>query len=289
MDIKDIPVTILGPGSQPESFDGKTLSCIDMPSEMATYRKPNVPEPEAVTDLGGARDAMFWLRDTLRAFDESTPPKLANLSALDVENRDLVNQILGEGEIAVKYDGAVQARSQEAVLAGVWRTLYVDDDDKVYCDILEVAGVPHTVRTLAGRSESAVELPDRGASAAMTNVLAILAELQAARERYVESGQPHSINLTLLPLSENELEFLDAHLGRGPVDVLSRAYGNCRVISTTTSCIWWVRYYNSMGTLILNSLEVIDVPNVVAAAAEDISDSAGRLVEILEPYWSEVA
>ncbi len=289
LDIKDIPVTILGPGSQPESVDGKTLLSIGMPSDMATYRKPQVPEPDAVVDLVGAREAMFWLRDTLQAFEETTPPQLANLGALDVENRDLVNQILGEGEIAVKYDGAVQARSQEAVLAGVWRTLYVDDDDRVYCDILEVAGVPHTVRTLEGRSTSAIRLPEGRAASRMNNVLAILSELQAAHERYVETGQPHSINLTLLPLSEDEVEFLDAHLGRGPIDVLSRAYGNCEVTSTATSGIWWVRYYNSMGTLILNSLEVIDVPNVVAAAAEDISDSAGRLVEILEPYWSGFA
>ncbi|HSM29085.1 MAG TPA: hydrogenase expression/formation C-terminal domain-containing protein [Woeseiaceae bacterium] len=41
--------------------------------------------------------------------------------------------------------------------------------------------------------------------------------------------------------------------------------------------------------LILNTLEVVDVPAVVKAAPEDLVDSAGRLKEILEPYWSEVA
>jgi len=102
-------------------------------------------------------------------------------------------------------------------------------------------------------------------------------------------GAPHSINLTLLPLSEQELEFIDERLGRGPVDILSRAYGKCEVISTDTAGIWWVRYYNSMGVLILNTLEVVDVPVVVKAAAEDLADSAERLKEILEPYWSEVA
>jgi hypothetical protein len=44
-----------------------------------------------------------------------------------------------------------------------------------------------------------------------------------------------------------------------------------------------------MGTLILNSLEVAAVPDVVAAAPEDISDSAVRLSEILAPYWPDAA
>lgn len=288
LDIKDIPVNVVGPGSQPESEDGKSLSTIDVPSDMPTYQKPHIPEPAAVTDLDGAREAMFWLRDALQSFAPSTTPALANLSALDEKNRDLVNQILGEGEVSVKFDGKVRSRSQEAVLAGVWRTLYIDDDDKVYFDLLEVAGVPHTVRTTEGREDVAIELPD-DVPAGMNNVLAILSELQSARERFSETQQTYSINLTLLPFSEDEIAFLDAHLGRGPIDVLSRAYGKCQVISTAMTNTWWVRYFNSMGTLILNTLEIVDVPNVVAAADEDISDSAERLKELLEPYWSDVA
>ena len=285
MDIKDIPVRIFGPGSQPESDDGQTLSYIDMPSTMATYQPPNVPGPEAVTGLGAARDAMSWLRDTLETCDTTTPPMLADLGALDAENRELVNQILGEGEVSVRFDGAAKARTQESVLAGVWRTLYFNDDNQVCGDILEVATVPHTARAADGDGQTVPSLPDADEDANMSNALAILSELRSHCARYDETGEPHSINLTLLPFSEAELEFLDTHLGRGPVDVLSRAYGKCQVISTATANLWWVRYYNSMDTLILNMLEVVDVPNVVAAAVEDINDSAERLKEILEPYW----
>ena len=287
MDIKDIPVKVVGPGSQPDSADGKLLSTIDMPSDMATYQKPHIPEPAAVIERDGAREAMFWLRDTLRSFDPSTTPKLADLSALDEENRELVNQILGEGEVSVKFDGTVRARSQESVLAGVWRTLYLDDGDGVYQDLLEVAGIPHTVCATEGREDAAIEMPD-DMPAGMNNVLAILSELESARQRFAESQESYSINLTLLPLSEDEIAFIDGHLGRGPVDVLSRAYGKCQVISTAIANTWWVRYFNSMGTLILNTLEIVDVPNVVAAADEDIDDSAVRLQELLEPYWSDV-
>ena len=289
MDIKDIPVKILGPGSQPESTDGESLSYIDMPSDMATYQKPYIAEPDALTDLAGAREAMRWLLDALRTFGESTSPMLANLSALDEKSRDLVNQILGEGEVSVRFDGNITARSQEAVLAGVWRTLYFDENDKVCCDVLEVADIPHTIRNIDGRSDAEINLKADDVPAESNNALAILSELSSHCAGYTETGKPHSINLTLLPLSEPEIDFLDERLGRGPVDVLSRAYGKCQIISTATANVWWVRYYNSMGTLILNSLEVVDVPSVVAAAVEDVIDSAERLKEILEPYWSDVA
>ena len=51
--------------------------------------------------------------------------------------------------------------------------------------------------------------------------------------------------------------------------------------------MWWVRYYNSMGTLILNSLEVTAVPEVVTAADEDLRDSSDRLQRILSSYWQD--
>ncbi|HHL45449.1 MAG TPA: hypothetical protein ENJ24_02635, partial [Gammaproteobacteria bacterium] len=46
--------------------------------------------------------------------------------------------------------------------------------------------------------------------------------------------------------------------------------------------IWWVRYTNAMGRLILNTLEVTDIPAVLCAAAEDLEDSRRRLPDLLE-------
>jgi hydrogenase-1 operon protein HyaF len=288
MNIRDIPVRVVGPGSQPTGSDGDAITYMDMPSDMATFVAPLMPEPEDLLLVDGAREAMDWL---VSALDDDTPegdPLLADLSALDGESRDIVNQILGEGEVSVVCDGKVRARTQESVLAGVWRTLFFDDGDRVVCDLLEVADVP-TVVGFAADSKGTVDTSPEGVGEALANALPILVELQSHHEQYVTGGSRHSINLTLLPLSEQELEFIDERLGRGPVDILSRAYGKCEVISTDIAGIWWVRYYNSMGVLILNTLEVVDVPGVVKAAPEDLADSAERLKEILEPYWPEVA
>jgi hydrogenase-1 operon protein HyaF len=279
MNIRDIPVRVIGPGSQPG--DGDAITYMDMPNDMSRFVAPIMPEPEDVLRMDGAREAMDWLRAALDNCEPGGERVLADLSSLDEKSRDVVNQILGEGEVSIVCDGTVRSRTQESVLAGVWRTFFFDDDDRVVCDLLEVAEVPRVVG-FAADSAGTVDAGAEGVGPELANALPILVELQARHEKFKSGGKPHSINLTLLPLSEPELEFIDERLGRGPVDVLSRAYGKCEVISTQTAGIWWVRYYNSMGVLILNTLEVVDVPVVIKAAPEDLADSA-------EPYWSEVA
>ena len=287
MSINDIPVRVIGAGSQPVSEQDK-ITYVDMPGDMATYVAPMMPEPDDVMHMDGAREAMQWLQKALADYEAGADAVFADLSALTGDCRELVNQVLGEGEVSVTRDGNIRARTQESVLAGVWRTLLFDEDESVICDLLEVADVPQVIRVASGPG-SAVDTSIEGVGPELSNAPPILVEVESKCREYAETGTPYSINLSLLPLSEAELEFLDTRLGRGAIDILSRAYGKCQVISTNTLNVWWVRYYNSMGTLILNTLEVVDIPSVVAAAPEDLADSAERLVEILEPYWSEVA
>lgn len=288
VDIRQIPVRVIGPGSQPGEVDGETMSYIDMPGDMWTFTPPEMPEPDAVSGLDGARQAMTWLQDALNGYGETLAPQLADLTALDAADRELVNQVLGEGEVAITCAGAVNARTQEAVLAGVWRTVYVDAEGCTVADVLEVADAPHVVKHVAEDWREIDANPDAVPDGAM-NALPILVELESHRMDYAVTKVPHVINLTLLPLSDADVVFLDEQLGRGPIDTLSRAYGKCQVSSTLVPNVWWVRFYNSMGTLILNTLEVIDVPAVICAAPEDLRDSAKRLDGLLTPYWSEVA
>lgn len=288
MDIENIPVRVVGPGSQPLAADEQRLEYIDMPGDMARYVAPIVPDPEDVANLAGARHAMDWLREALRAYRTGSEPLLANLDALDADSRALVNQILGEGEVSITRSGRYEAKTQEAVLAGVWRTLYVDEQGRVVHDILEVADAPHVMQMDPAGGE-AIDVTAAEARPEVANALPLLVEIESRRALFAAEGTPHSLNLSLLPLSEEELEYLDGRLGRGPVDLLSRGYGKCQVISTRVPNVWWVRYYNSMGTPILNSIEVVAIPEVVRAAAEDLADSAVRLDEILAPYWSDVA
>ncbi len=285
MNINNIPVRVVGPGSQQGKL-GEGPSYIDMPRDMARYDAPLMPGPEEVQHLGGAREAMTWLRTALAECHATQRRQLADLTQVDDDSRKLINQILGEGEVSISYDGTPRAQVQESVLAGIWRTFYYDDEEKIAIDLLEVADVPHLV---GAQPEKTRPIDTTPSSLDVPNALPILVELEDRRQKFAADGGTHSINLTLLPLSQAELEFIDERLGRGPVDVLSRAYGKCEVISTKSANVWWVRYFNSMGTLILNTLEITDVPQVVVAAAEDIRDSASRLNEILQPYWPDSA
>ena len=288
MRIEDIPVVGIGPGSQPAEADGHRLEYIDLPRGISTYEPPVLPEPGDVAGLDGARDTMRWLRGALDQAAHGAGPLLADLSALDDHNRDLVNQILGEGEVSVVLSGKLRARTQESILPGVWRTLYLDETDAVRCDLLEVGPITH-LAGLGGDSRTPLDAGIDESLGEFPNALPILTELESHRAGYATGDDAHVINLTLLPLTDEEVTFLDERLGRGPVDILSRAYGKCQIISTAAANVWWVRYYNSMGTLILNTIEVVDIPQVACAAPEDLSDSGRRLDEILVHYWRDDA
>ena len=67
MSINDIPVRVVGPGSQPE--DEQKLSYIDMPSSMDRYSAPYIEDLDAVLRLDGARESMRWLRDIAHPID----------------------------------------------------------------------------------------------------------------------------------------------------------------------------------------------------------------------------
>ncbi len=288
MALKDIPVVALGPGSQPGEADGAQLGYIDMPRAISTYREPLVPEPKDIRSMTGAMETMEWLQKALEGYDANGQPKVADISALDEANRDMVNQILGEGEVSIQYSGTLRAKIQESVLAGVWRTFFTDEQDHHFRDLIEVSEIPALAKlTGNGGARNIPKLRDIEPPPDVMNAMPILAELADHLTNDKPRQKAHVINLTLLPLSPEDVDFLDKVLSTGPVRILSRGYGDCAVTSTAVPHVWWVRYYNSTGKLILNTLEVVEMPIVACAAPEDIRASAGRLKDILEPYANE--
>jgi len=288
MTMERIPVKLVGPGSQPLVGDDPQLTFIAMPTQMSSYLAPDIPEPEQVEHLQGAQAVTAWLHRALDEYRVGTDPWIADISALDAANRELVNQILGEGEVSLMFTAGVTVKMQESVLAGIWRTVYVGADGTILRDLIEVCDVP----VLARRPPrpGADPAPDLASQAGeVMNALPIITELREALRNWRPGALAHVINLTLLPLSEADIALLDETLGGGPVATLSRGYGDCHITSTAWPGVWWVRYTNSMGTLILNTLEVTDVPAVTCAAQDDLNDTRRRFGELLEPYWQELA
>jgi hydrogenase-1 operon protein HyaF len=279
-----IPV-VVEPGSQPSDEDGVVLDYMPMPKGVWTYAMPVVPEPEDVEGLDAGIGVLTRVRDALATYHTGDDAIVIGLDHLDAENRHLVDQVLGDGEVSVVFEGMLRAVSQESVLAGVWRVQYLDDQGAVERDVVEIAGVPSLVsHAVFSDAKIAIDFDAEHAPAGVANALPILTELADKLAEATDESEPHVINLSLLPCTDEDMEFLAGALGSGPAVILSRGYGNCRVTSTGTRFAWWVQYFNSQDALILNTLEISRVPAVVAAAPEDIEDSRARLDEILEVY-----
>jgi hydrogenase-1 operon protein HyaF len=100
------------------------------------------------------------------------------------------------------------------------------------------------------------------------------------------TGEPnHTITFSLFPMNPDDMDFLQKSLGPGPVQIISRGYGTCKVTATATRNVWSVQYFNAMDTIVLDTLEIGGVPSVALAAEDDMRDSAERLKEIEEAYF----
>ena len=271
-----------GPGSQPVDDDGAVLSYMEMPSGMATFAIPVLPELDEVAGLDEGKATLQKVQSLLARFTSDGIENVIDLTGLDAANLRFVDQMLGEGEVSVVAGEHVQA--QESVLAGVWRIRTVNGSGRLVRDIIEVASFPTVLLgdAFAGSADQ-IAIP-ASFGEGVFNAPSLLPEINEHITAANASGFAHVINLSLLPHTELDLELLDRLLGRGPLIVLSRGYGNCRVTNSGTRNVWWTRFYNSQDALILNTIEITAVPEVIRAAAEDIADSATRLREMLEVY-----
>lgn len=268
-----MPPTGFGPGSQPDP-DGE-LQYMPMPSGMRTYA-PHIPDAD---DIAALAETLAMLAEMAVACDvvaQGAPPISFDLTTLSPAARKVMADALGQGEVSMKIRGLPAVMVQESVFAGVWMLLAAG------MDMVEVAPVPTLAVTRAHMPHS----PAVGVLAkrvpGLANAPALLAEL-VDKSRSRRAGEiAHVVNLSLLPHTPEDLLWLSQALGTGAVTILSRGYGNCRVTSCAQAHVWKVQFYNSMDTLILDTFEVCEMPEVALAAAEDLADSATRIRDVIE-------
>jgi hydrogenase-1 operon protein HyaF len=274
-----IPVQAIGPGSQPP--EAEPLNILPLPSVMNTFQMPTVPELADRRAVARARDVLADLLDRLQAWNgtDETHPRL-DLTTLDDAALDVLNQVLGEGEVSIKLQGESETQIQESLFAGIWRVQQLNGAPRLCRDMLEACSIPGIVRHVAAAAAIGLRTGDIPPTA--MNSPALLTEIREWMRRY-RPGQPaHVVNLTLLPLAPDDHRVLEQALPVGAVAVMSRGFGNCRITSTTARHVWRVQYFNNMQTLILNTIEVVDVPEVAIAAADDLAATRERLAELVE-------
>ncbi|HUO54453.1 MAG TPA: hydrogenase expression/formation C-terminal domain-containing protein [Rhodoblastus sp.] len=217
---------------------------------------------------------------------ENAPGQLFDLTEFSTEEILLIEQVIGEGEVAgvVSLPDGVGAQIRESVMAGLWRVRFTNTDGQIFADYLEVSSLPEIARR-AALTNCQVLTPGVAPAGAM-NVMPLLAEI-AARSAAHQPGDPcHTITFSLLPMSPDDMSHLQSRLGAGAVRLISKGYGSCRILSTGTKNVWSVQFFNAMDEIILDTLEIGDAPAAACAAEEDFRDSAKRLREIEEAYFA---
>jgi hydrogenase-1 operon protein HyaF len=273
-----IPVVAFGPGSQPEEED---LQYLPLPAAMMTFALPVLNEEADPALMAAACAVVEQLRAKMEATSlASSPIPVIELQEMDTEVVRLLNQTMGEGEVSISVRGSSAYRIQETVFAGVWRLHEFAADGRLTRDAIMACAIPPIV-TLWAREDVSLDCPLPEKTPGIMNALSVLTEVVGKARTFKAGDAAHVVNLTLLPMSPEDMECLPQTLGVGAVTILSRGYGNCRITSTRLPNVWWVQYFNSMDTLILNTIEVSEVPEVALASQEDYEDSIERLGEWL--------
>lgn len=268
-----MPPTGFGPGSQPDP-DGE-LQYMPMPSGMRTYA-PHVPSAEDAAALAETLALLGALAAACDRVAAGGPAERIDLAPLSPPARKLMAEALGQGEVSMKIRGLPSVMVQESVFAGVWMLLAAG------LDAVDIAPVPPVALARAHQPQRPALGLAAPRVAGLANAPAILAELVDKSQTRVTGAMAHVVNLSLLPHTPEDLDWLAAALGEGAVTILSRGYGNCRVTACAQAFVWKVQFYNSMDTLILDTYEVCEMPEVALAAAEDLADSALRIRQVME-------
>jgi hydrogenase-1 operon protein HyaF len=281
--MKEFPIPVraagepFGPGSQ-AGDDG--FDYVPFPLEVPTF---SMPQLSGDADPASVAAAHRLLSRFVEEMDGGRPRvELAGHAAGVLQ---VLNEALGEGEVSVRVntrngDGAA-VRIQETIFAGVWREQQLRGDGAVEHDWLSACPVPRVVVERA-QLAATIRLPALDLPPGAMNSPALLSEIREQVARHAPGRAAHVINLTLLPLTPEDHAVLERAAPVGPVAILSRGFGNCRITSTLLRNVWRVQYFNSMQTLILNTLEVVEVPEVALAAPDDLADSRERMLELLD-------
>lgn len=134
---------------------------------------------------------------------------------------------------------------------------------------------------------AASDIPANGAAASVSvalsgNARPLLHELQALLTRYLETGQMGAIDLTALPLTPADLDWLETQLGQGEIQMTLESQGRSTLVETGLPGVWWIRHYNEAGGLLTQLLEVTEVPELARAHRDEMQRGRDHLDLLLD-------
>ncbi len=228
------------------------------------------------------------VHNALKAAAESGAAWRRRIDGLMPQDRQTFLDALGHGEVSVVIEGADgegDAQVLETVLPGVWVGRACLPDGTIGSEWVEVGDAPRALRELA-LSRPRTDLPIEALTAprGAMNVMSVLAEVRERSIAWTPGDPNHVMNFTLFPMTPADSAFLAKVLGESGIRMSSGGYGAARVVMTGLRNVWAVQYLNGLGAVILDTLEIGDLPDAILASPEDFEDSALRLSDMLEAY-----
>ena len=126
---------------------------------------------------------------------------------------------------------------------------------------------------------SSIGIPLEIASEKSNLSQALLGELAEHLNHFAATGQPYVIDLSSLPVSEQDLRDLEQILGQGEVDATLNTIGESKVYETQYAGIWWIKHYSPEQKLMSQFIEINDVPEILKCHNDDIRHSAEALLD----------
>jgi hydrogenase-1 operon protein HyaF len=103
------------------------------------------------------------------------------------------------------------------------------------------------------------------------NAPPLLRELLEGVRRLLETGESSAIDLSALPLTPADLDWLRDKLGAGEIAVTLQASGESTLNETACPGVWWVTHHNEQGVVTSQFIEVAFVPELVKAHPQDVA------------------
>jgi hydrogenase-1 operon protein HyaF len=109
------------------------------------------------------------------------------------------------------------------------------------------------------------------------NAPPLLRELAEQVKRLLATGESSAIDLSALPLTPADLDWLHDKLGTGEIAITLQANGASTLNETACPGVWWVTHHNEQGAVTSQFIEVAFVPELVKAHPQDVAIGLEKL------------
>ena len=97
-----------------------------------------------------------------------------------------------------------------------------------------------------------------------------------------QQGTESDIDLRSLPLTNADLEELEALLGNGEVKADLNVIGMTSIRETSFAGVWWVRHFGANNQVATEQISITPLPEILRAHPDDITEAADRIRQELD-------